>query len=121
MVQDALAALQFMLDKSMQLFLLFMLVIGASILWRIQTKNDHLDLRWLILDSVTKQPSIHKLGQTVALAISSWGFVYQTLHGGLTEWLMTVYCGVWAATNVANALARRDPPAKDEPQQPSGS
>ena len=38
----------------------------------------------------------------VALALSSWGFVYQTLHGALSEWYYTPYMGIWAAAQVGS-------------------
>ena len=91
-----------LLHNPMAAALMLMIGLALCVLWVIQARKDNFDLRWLITDEQTKQPSIHKFGQLVALAISSWGFVYETLQGRMTEWYFTAYMVAWAATEVAN-------------------
>lgn len=105
---------------------LFVLIVGAfAILLVVQARKDSYDLRWLITDENTKQPSLHKFGQLVALVISSWGFVYQAVHDHLTEWYFTAYMVAWAAAEVANRYisakneSAPDPTAPAMPSPPS--
>lgn len=39
--------------------------------------------------------SMGRIGIFVALSVSSWGFVYLTLEGKLTEWFMTAFLGAF--------------------------
>lgn len=111
-----------LLNNPMAAALMLMIALAFVVLWVIQARKDNFDLRWLITDEQTKQPSLHKFGQLVALAISSWGFVYQALQGHLTEWYFTSYMVAWAATEVANRYisSRSDlPPDPNRPAMPA--
>ncbi|BAG41564.1 hypothetical protein [Ralstonia phage phiRSL1] len=88
--------------------LLVACITGLWLLYRLQMARDSYDLRWLILDSKTRQPSIHKLGQLTALVVSTWAFVYQTNHNQLTDWLFIGYCGVWASSTLINSRISKD-------------
>lgn len=96
--------------------LLFALVVGILILVYAQLRKDAFDLRSLIIDPQTKQPSIHQLGQISALLISSWGFIVLVLHNQLTEVYFTTYMAVWAGANALDKLLTRDNSCRDSPQ-----
>lgn len=73
----------------------------------LQLRKDTFDLRYLIMDTASHQPSIYKIGQLAALIVSTWGFVYLTLHDKLTEFYFTAFMAIWAGTNVGNNIAQR--------------
>lgn len=79
-----------------------MVALGFYILWRIQRANDKYDLRYLIVDTETHQVSIYKLGNLLALIVSTWHFVFTTLNNSMTETLYMMYIGTWSGINVAN-------------------
>lgn len=81
-----------------------------------QQKNDEFDLRWLIVDTATKKPSLMKLGQLTALLASTWALIWETRHDHLTEWLFLAYIATWSGVNVANKVVER---LKPPPQQES--
>lgn len=105
----------------MAVALCMILIIGLLLLILIQLRKDTYDLRYLIVDTETKQPSLYKLGNLTALIVSTWGFVYLTLHDNLSEFYFTAYMSIWAATNVGNNAfqkwlelrTRLDAPPKD--------
>lgn len=94
--------------------LFFALVVGILILVYAQFKKDAFDLRSLIVDPQTKQPSIHQLGQVSALLISSWGFIVLVLHNQLTEVYFTTYMAVWAGANALDKLLTRGDTRTDD-------
>jgi hypothetical protein len=63
----------------------------------LQFKNDSLDLRWLIMERPHK-PSLPKIGQVVALIVSTWGFVTLVMKGQLTETYFMCYMTVWSGS-----------------------
>jgi hypothetical protein len=67
-----------------------------------QTREDKFDLRWFILDDVTKRPSIYKVGQAIALTVSTWGFVVLVERNLLTEMYFSLYMGIWAGSTALN-------------------
>lgn len=110
---DNLPIMEFMLFLTMTFMIL--------ILGYMQFKRDQLDLRWLILDDVTAKPSIHKIGQGLALLVSTWGFVKLVLANNLTETYFTIYMGVWAGSTALNKYLSNKAggsPAP-EPQEPA--
>jgi len=52
--------------------------------------------------------SLSKLGQLVALAVSTWIIIYQTRNGLLTEWLFAGYMFAWAGANIASKWLGKD-------------
>jgi hypothetical protein len=86
------------------LLLLIGLVLSLALLYRWQCKDDQFDLRWLLVDTTTEKVSLFKLGQLVALAVSTWAIVVETRAGHLTEWLFLAYIGVWSGANVGNKI-----------------
>jgi uncharacterized iron-regulated membrane protein len=98
------------------LFALVMVLVGVMIY--LQTRNDPLDLRWLILDA-NRKPALGKIGQVVALIISTWAFALFTIKGTLTEFYFISYMVAWSGSaaleqylNRGSREARRkdDPP-----------
>jgi hypothetical protein len=94
--QQLLSAL---VNNTLATLLLLVISAGVGVLIYAQYKKDNFDLRALIVDPVTKQPSIHQLGQFTALVISSWGLVVLVLHDKLTEAYFSIYMAVWAGAN----------------------
>jgi hypothetical protein len=95
-LQQLLAAL---VNNTLATLLLVIIAAGVGVLIYAQYKKDNFDLRALIVDPVTKQPSIHQLGQFTALVISSWGLIVLVLHDKLTEAYFSIYMAVWAGAN----------------------
>lgn len=84
-------------------FLLFVTMTAAIfLLIYMQCKKDALDLRWLILDDTNGRPSIHKIGQGLALIVSTWGFIYQITHDKFNDNYLLIYMGVWAGSTALN-------------------
>ena len=110
-------------DLSILNVLLFVTMAAAIvILGYMQFKRDQLDLRWLILDDVSGKPSIHKIGQGLALLVSTWGFVKLVLAGTLTETYFTIYMGVWAGSTALNQYLsnKAGTPIAPDPPAPAG-
>jgi hypothetical protein len=100
----------------MAIVLLFIAVLTLAILWWLQRTKDNFDLRWVIVDEQTKQPSIHKIGQLTALIMSTWLLVYLALQGRMDGTYFGTYMAIWAGAQVANKyLSTRD----DRPQDPN--
>lgn len=101
-------------DKSTWMLLgwLLAMVLGLAVLVYAQVKKKELlDLRYLLIEGSTGKPSIHKLGQLVALCMSSWGFQYQIVNDRMTEWYFGLYMSAWALTGLANKwLAKNKEP-----------
>jgi hypothetical protein len=93
---------KFVEQNSMSVALLVLAVLALLVLWIIQRRNDNFDLRWVIADEQTKQPSIHKVGQLTALVMSTWLLVYLTLHDKMDGTYFTTYMAIWAGAQVAN-------------------
>ncbi len=85
------------------------LIVVAAGIWMLvtlviwHTEDSQFDLRHILVDAKTDRVSLHKLGQFVALIMSSLVFWYETMHDRLSEWLFTGYMVAWAGT----ALAKR--------------
>ena len=81
------------------------LVLGMSIFfgvllkWHLN-KNSTLDLSSIVVNNGVF--SLSKLGQLIALLVSTWIIVYQTRHNLLTEWLFTGYMFAWGGANLVN-------------------
>jgi hypothetical protein len=97
--------------------LLLLAVAFALILYLWQRSDDEFDLRHLIVDSATSRVSLFKLGQFIALIVSTWALVHETRRGFLTEWLFAMYMIAWAGANIANKVTEKykslEPPKED--------
>jgi hypothetical protein len=67
-----------------------------------QHKDDKFDLRNVLVDSTTDKVSLVKLGQFVALCVSTWGFVVLVQKDKLTEWYFAGYILSWVGANLGN-------------------
>jgi len=85
-------------------------MIAAIILYRWQSNaSNTFDLTDILLGDDSKA-SLYKVGQALALSVSTWGFVILVQQGKLTEWYFTAYMTVWAGANVARTIFT--PPTK---------
>ena len=64
------------------------------------------DLTELLIDSKTQRVSLMKIGQALALLVSTWVLIYETRAGRLSEWLFLSYMTAWAGANLANKWLR---------------
>lgn len=55
-----------------------------------------------LLDKDTTEPSLGRVGQFVALMVSTWGFIALTVADTLSEWYVTAYMLVWAGAQAAS-------------------
>lgn len=75
--------------------LLIIIAIIAFVFYKAQKAKDNFDLRDIFVDQDTGKVTIHKFGIFVALILTSWVFVYLTIHGTLTETFYLTYLAVW--------------------------
>jgi hypothetical protein len=92
------------------------LVIGWSLvillLVKAQSKCDNFDLRNLLLDNGVV--SLSKFAQITALMVSTWGFVYQTTHNGMTEFYFMGYMVCWSGSRLLMAYMQKDKAPTEE-------
>lgn len=114
------------LDVPMIPFVLFAIaLLFAVTLAYLQMKHDPLDLRWLILDR-PHRPSLPKIAQIVALAVSTWGFVVLTLNNNLSETYFMAYMAIWSGSAALDAyfnkgargIQRKTDPTPADPTEP---
>lgn len=115
---DATISTLLNMDK-LPLILVGLLIVACYLLYKAQTKPDSFDLRDLIVDSVTGKVSLNKFGQFVALALSSWGFIYLAVDGKLTEVYFTTYMVSWAGATVLTKALTPTPPTPPPPESPN--
>ncbi len=89
------------LDK-LPLILGFAVLVLAFMLYKAHFADSTFDLKDLIVDSKTNRVSLNKFGQFIALAMSSWGFIYLALNGKLTEFYFMTYMAAWSGTAALN-------------------
>ncbi len=102
----------------MELMLFVTLTFLIFLFFYLQTRKDSLDLRWLILDDTSARPSINKIGQGLALVVSTWGFIYQMTHDRFSEAYLTIYMGIWAGAGLAYKLVKPAEDPKDKEPKP---
>ena len=94
------------------ILLLGLLLLLAALLYA-QRKGDNFDLRWVLVDTTTEKVSLMKLGQFVALCVSTWVLIHEVRAGRLTEWLFFGYIATFSGANLANKfIDRYKEPAK---------
>lgn len=86
-------------------------VVATWLAWRAsKSTKSQFNFEDILLDSKTGRTSLYKVGQFIALALSSWGFVFLTLGDKLTEFYFGLYMATWASAPVANKwLEQRAP------------
>jgi hypothetical protein len=119
---DISAGLRYLAANSMDAILICLVIAFIVILLKIQTTKDNFDLR-AVISGDNGQPSIHKIGQLVALLLSTWMLIYLAINHQMTEGYFGTYMGVWAAAQAADKWLGRDqrpePPPDSNPQTPN--
>ncbi len=87
-------------EESQAIAYLAIVAVFALLLWIGQRQADSFDIRALVVRD--GKVSLSKLGQVVALATSTWGFVHLTLGDHLTEWYFTAYMLAWSGASALN-------------------
>lgn len=67
---------------------------SRSIAWRFSFED--------LLLGPDDRASLSKIGQATALIVSTWGFVFLTMAGKMTEWYFGVYMAAWAGAGLMN-------------------
>lgn len=94
------------LDIPLLQWALFVVVLTFCLICMyLQMKDDRLDLRWLIMERPHK-PSLSKIGQIVALLVSTWGFVTLVMKGQLTETYFIFYMATWSGSAAIDQYIR---------------
>lgn len=87
--------------------------LGVLVYWHID-KETRFDIRDLLIDSTTKELSLYKVGQLMALIFSTWVLVHETRSGKLSEWLFGSYMIAWSGANlIKKYLDKSDNGAKE--------
>lgn len=109
------------LDVPLLQWILCLMVLALIVTFvYLQLKDDSIDLRWLIMERPNK-PSLSKIGQIVALLVSTWGFVVLVLKGQMTETYMLVYMGTWTgSTMIHSYLSKKYGPSRRYPEHDKG-
>jgi hypothetical protein len=98
------------------LIITVMVLLVVVIRWHLDPRT-RFDLRDMMVSSQSKEVSVYKVGQLIALLVSTWVIVYETREKRLTEWLFTAYMIAWGGVNMAQKWIDRDakpaPPATD--------
>jgi hypothetical protein len=77
-----------------------LLVLITLVVWH--KGESRFDLKEIIVDTETNTVSLYKLGQVLALLISTWVLINETRAGRLNEFLFTMYMISWAGANSLN-------------------
>lgn len=80
------------------------LIIGLAVLVYAHLSDDPFDLRYLVVDEISKKLSSYKFAFLVCLIVMSYGFVVLLNQGKMTEW----YAGLYAGTFVAGRIFGKD-------------
>jgi len=76
------------------------MIIALVWVWHVESKTPF-DLRKTIINK-DGSVSLGKLGQAVALMVSTWVLIHETRAGVLSEWLFIGYMAAWAAANLTS-------------------
>jgi hypothetical protein len=100
------------LNKLDDFLLLFIALLLMAILGRWQlTKDNPFDIQNVFVDEHGKA-SLFKIGQAIAMIVSTWVLINETRAGRLTEFLFTAYMVAWAGSNLTSkaidAKAKKD-------------
>lgn len=88
--------------------LIIALLIGLLIYrWNASKENTFSLVDALLGDD--GKASLFKIGQAVALATSTFGFLVQVQQGKLTEMYFTTYMTIWATANVVKTIFAKEP------------
>jgi cation transport ATPase len=88
------------------LLILFMLIFVVLAL-HFHKDNSSFDLRHAYCDTKTGKFSIAKVGQVVALIMSSWAFAKLVETDKLSEWFFTAYMGIWVLAYLGKGVSNK--------------
>lgn len=63
--------------------------VGLIFFWHV-TKEVAFDLKNILINNDSGKFSLYKLGQLVALCVSTWVLIHETRTGRLSEWLFVL-------------------------------
>lgn len=90
--------------SNLDFFILLTLMVGGMTLliyWHLD-KSNRFDLRDLLIDSQTKLLSLYKIGQVMALIVSTWIVVHETRGNRLSDLFFLSYISIWSGVNLLN-------------------
>lgn len=92
-----------LISRNVMNLVLGMLVILAGIMaYRAShSKGSKFSLDDAFMDASGKT-SLGRISTFAALAVSTWGFVFLTLEGKLSEWFMTAYLAAWVGNGIGH-------------------
>jgi hypothetical protein len=98
------------------LIILSLAVISSILLvsWWHYKRDVRFDIKDIIVDTSTGKVSLYKIGQVVALIISTWIIIHETKNNRLSEWLFLSYMAIWSGTNLAKAIIEKNNPKNNE-------
>lgn len=80
--------------------LMALVLLSMWLAWKAtRSPKSHFHFEEMLLDAKTGKTSLSRVGQLVALSLSSWAFVYLTLAYKLSEWYFTGYMITWAGAH----------------------
>lgn len=88
-----------------QLELVLAAILGVVVLALVAVTRDQrnpVSLLQLVVEARSGRLSLSRVGQLVALIVSSWGFVALVRADKLTEWYFTSYMVAWASARLAS-------------------
>lgn len=84
-----------------------LLVVALALVVVTRDPRHPVSLLQLVTDARSGRMSLGRVGQLVALIVSSWAFVWLTIAGMLTEWYYGTYMIAWAGARIADQLVQQ--------------
>ena len=84
-----------------------LLVVALALVVVTRDPRHSVSLLQLVTDARSGRMSLGRVGQLVALIVSSWAFVWLTIAGTLTEWYYGTYMLAWAGARIADQLVQQ--------------
>ena len=84
-----------------------LLVVALALVVVTRDPRHPVSLLQLVTDARSGRMSLGRVGQLVALIVSSWAFVWLTIAGTLTEWYYGTYMIAWAGARIADQLVQQ--------------
>jgi hypothetical protein len=77
-------------------------LVAVALVMVTRDRRNPASLLQLVVEARTGRISLSRVGQLVALIVSSWGFVALVKTDKLTEWYFTSYMLAWAGSRLAS-------------------
>lgn len=81
---------------------------GLVLYWHTDPETKF-DIRDVLVEKETGRASLFKIGQLLALFVSTWALVHETRAGRLSEWLFFGFMIAWSGSNLINKYIKRRP------------